>query len=490
LLLVASNGRAATLPTNFSDQLVASGLNAPTAFAFLPDGRALVTEQTTGAIRMVVGSTVTAPLATVPSLNTGPGDERGLLSIAVDPGWPARPYVYVHYSHTSGELRLVRYTGVGTLTGGASTSLALDSLYLVLTAIPDNTPYHNGGTQRFGPDGRLYFSLGEDGSQCSAQDITSMRGCVLRLSVNGLPGGAGGPPNRSVLAPADNPFAGNPNAVAKLVYAFGMRNPFRFQIDRTTGLLYVADVGETGWEEMDEVSAGENEGWAFREGPVSFPTSCTPLSNPVYDPPIDSYDHSEGVVIISAGMYRSAFHSTSWPSSYEGDVLYADYYYGFMRRLHKSGGSWQRIDASGQVGNGYWASGLNTPVDFQWGPDGHLWWLSQGAGELRKIVGSGNVAVEPPGGPARLALAASPNPARGRIELGFDLPTAGRIRIGVYDLAGRRVTLLAEGSRTAGHHALNWDGRDASGRLAPAGIYVVRLEANGSEVTTRITRLD
>jgi glucose/arabinose dehydrogenase len=486
LVFAASTAGAATFPTNFSDQLVASGFNAPTAFAFLPDGRALVTEQTTGAIRMVVNGTTTGALATVPSLNTN-DVERGLLSLAVDPGWPARPYVYMHYTQTDGTMRLVRYSGKGTLTGSGSTNLTLDSLYQILT-LNDNVPQHNGGTLQFGPDGKLYFSVGDDGGSCVAQDRTSLRGCVFRLDVSGLPGGAGGPPPRSQISPSDNPWSGSSDSAERLVYAYGLRNPFRFQIDPATGLLYVADVGETQWEEMDEVGAGENEGWPWREGPVAWMTcSGTP---PTFDPPIDAYDHNEGIVIVSAGVYRRAFHSTAWPGGYDGDVFYADYFLGFMRRLHKNAGTWQRIDPSGQVSNTPWATGLNTPVDFQWGPDGHLWWLSQNAGQLRRIVGSGSVGVDPPVEAARLALAASPNPARGRIDLGFDLPAAGRVRIGVFDLAGRRVVTLAEGWREAGHHTLNWDGRDASGRLAQAGIYVVRLDAGDASVTTRVTRLD
>src|SRR5262245_61440930 len=219
LLLFASTAGAATFPANFSDQLVASGLNAPTAFAFLPDGRALVTEQFTGAIRMVVGGVTTGALVTVPSLN-GTGPERGLLSIAVDPGWPARPYLYVHHTQVFGTMRLIRFTAKGTLTGSGSTDLTLDSLYQVLTGLPDAAPNHNGGGLRFGPDGKLYFSVGDDAGSCLAQDRTSFCGALYRLDVSNLPGGAGGPPPRSDITPADNPFVGSINSVEKLVYAW------------------------------------------------------------------------------------------------------------------------------------------------------------------------------------------------------------------------------------------------------------------------------
>lgn len=487
VLLVAASSHAATLPTNFSDQLVASGLNMPTSLAFLPDGRALVTEQNSGAIRMVVGSTVTGALVIVPSLNTD-GYERGLLSIAVDPQWPSRPYVYVHHTQSGSVMRVVRFTGRGTLSGSGSTNLTLDSLYQVLTGLPDNADNHNGGSLRFGPDGMLYLSVGDDANSCSAQDRTSLRGCVFRMDVRNLPGGAGGPPARSAITPASNPWAGSANSAERLVYAYGLRNPFRFQIDRGSGKLYVGDVGESQWEELDEVTAGENEGWPWREGPDSF-SSCSG-SPGTLDSPIDAYDHGQGVSVIAAGVYRRAFHSTAWPASYEGDVFYADYFSGMMRRLHNNAGSWQRIGPSGQVSNTPWGTGLNTPVDFQWGPDGHLWWLSQENGQLRRIVGTGSVAVDPPGTPSRLTLGAAPNPARGQVDFGFDLPQAGAIRLSVYDLAGRRVALLADEWREAGRHSLAWNGRDVTGRMVQAGIYVARLEAHGAAATTQFARID
>jgi flagellar hook capping protein FlgD len=247
-------------------------------------------------------------------------------------------------------------------------------------------------------------------------------------------------------------------------------------------------VGESFWEELDEVVAGENEGWPWREGFSSWQV-CSGTPGP-FDLPIDVYGHDEGVVIIAAGVYRQAFHSTAWPADYEGNVFYADFYAGFMRRLRNNAGNWERIDPTGQTSSTPWATGLNTPVDFQWGPDGHLWYLSQNAGHLRRIVGSSAIGVEPRVTPSRLALAAMPNPTSGHADLSFDLPAAGQIRIGVYDLAGRRVSVLADEWRDAGRHALKWNGRDAAGRRAPAGIYVVRLEASGSEVTIRVTRID
>jgi glucose/arabinose dehydrogenase len=309
LATIVSPSRAdVALPPGFGDHVVVSGLDQPTAFAFLPDGRAVVTEQLTGAIRLVIGGSLSpTPLATVSGLTTD-GGERGLLAIAIDPGWPARPYVYVHATVTGSKMRLIRYTATGTLTGATSFDLALGSPYLVLDGLADLASNHNGGALRFGTDGRLYYSLGDDADGCQAQDSTTLHGAVLRLDLSGLPAGAGGPPARTALVPADNPWSGGANVNARLEWAYGLRNPFRFVVDSASGLLYLSDVGENTWEELDEITSGFNGGWPFREGPAIYTgASCSEpggVGTGAYDPPIDSYDHGEGVVIIAAAVIR------------------------------------------------------------------------------------------------------------------------------------------------------------------------------------------
>jgi glucose/arabinose dehydrogenase len=483
---VTSAHAATLLPTGFTDQLIANGLSLPTAFAFLPDGRVLVTEQLTGNIRLIVGgTTVAAPVATVSALTTG--DERGLLSIAVDPGWPARPYVYVHHTQTGDVIRVLRFTAAGDLANPASTNLTLGSPYTVIGGLRDNAFNHNGGTLRFGNDGMLYLSLGDDASGCPAQDSTRLVGCILRLKVNNLPAGAGGPPLRSLLEPTDNPFIASPNSDAHLVWAYGLRNPFRIQIDRgSTGVL-VADVGEGTWEELDLIHAGDNGGWPFREGPGDLGWSgCSePSGSGRYAAPIDAYGHDEGLAIIAAGIYRKAFNSPQWPASWDGNAFYADFYGGFLRMLHLGPNGWARATAAGQPDPSYWATGLAQPVDFAWGPDGQLWWLSMWNGELRRISAVSALGV-PPAAPERLALSAAPNPGNGALTLSYDLPRAGHVRLAVYDLSGRRIAALIDGTRPAGSDRVRWSGAGDAGRALPAGVYLARLELDGAAVTRRI----
>src|SRR5262249_3992598 len=157
-----------------------------------------------------------------------------------------------------------------------STSLALGSPYLIFKDILDHQENHNGGTLRFGPDRYLYVSAGDDGSGCNAQDLNLPNGKILRLDVSRIPGAGSGPPPVADITPPDNPIPG-PSADARLVYAWGLRNPFRFTIDPQTGNLYIGDVGLLSWEELDEIvhgDAGRNYGWPVYEGPEA--TNCCP----------------------------------------------------------------------------------------------------------------------------------------------------------------------------------------------------------------------
>src|ERR1043165_7407837 len=162
---------AVGLPTDFMNEVLVSQLNTPTSLAFLPDGRALFTEQKTGYVRMVVNGHLAAtdPEFVVPSVNTD-GYERGLEGIAVDPGWPQRPYVYFHYTRLGGYFRIVRYTVTGDVADPLGGTLSFGAPLLLIDDITDSNPNHNAGCLRFGPDSCLYASLGEDENWCAAAD--------------------------------------------------------------------------------------------------------------------------------------------------------------------------------------------------------------------------------------------------------------------------------------------------------------------------------
>jgi hypothetical protein len=350
---------------------------------------------------MIVNGAIstTDPITTIADVQTS-GNEQGLLGIAIDPNWPARPYVYVYFDRTPGSvIYLAMFTASGDLSNSSSHNLSLGSRYNIITDIPDAADNHNGGTIRFGPDGMLYASLGEDADYCMAQDSTAFRGVILRLSVDSLPGGGSGPASKSALIAPGNPFAG-PDANARLAWAYGLRNPFRFNIDAQTGNLYIADVGQGLWEEVSECAGGENFGWPFREGPASrVVAGCNEpggFGNGSFDAPIAYYNRSGFTAsIVSAGLYRpiNGPNFYNFPAEYDGDYFFIDYYQGFMRRIKKTGGVWGGApDVPGQPDTANWGVGFVSGSDFQVGPDGALYYLLQfvnfqpNSGQFRRIV--------------------------------------------------------------------------------------------------------
>ena len=188
---------------------MASLLDQPVGIAGVPDSptpaspRVVFVEQRTARVRLVVGGTVFL-MGTVPNVvNTG--GERGLLGIALDPAWPARPYLYVHYTdnRSANHIAVSRFTVTGDLAFTGTGSLQFDpaTRYDLLKNLSDNAGNHNGGTVRFGPDGALYVSLGDDATQCPAQVLTFLGGKVLRLDVTRLPATGTGPPPFAILCP-------------------------------------------------------------------------------------------------------------------------------------------------------------------------------------------------------------------------------------------------------------------------------------------------
>lgn len=418
LLLAAGAPAGAVVPTDFADEPVAGGFSSPVGLVFLPDGRALVAELSTAQIRMIRNGVVTT-LATVPNVRIG--SERGLLGIAVDPDWPARPYVYVHStSSLAFEIHISRFTVSGDLenTGTGELAIAASSRYDVLTGLPDDIGIHNGGTVRFGPDRMLYVSLGDDAEACQAQELWALQGKILRLEVSGLPADSGGPPPRSAITPADNPFVNGPSEAERLVWVAGVRNPFRFSVDPQSGRLYVADVGQNEWEEMSEVTAGGwNLGWPWYEGFEPFAT-CVDSVGPAV-PPIHVYDHNRAgqEVIIAGPLYRRpAGASNPFPAAYDGSLFYSEFYKGELVRLTSDGSSWSVAPpVPGQPTPAWWGTGYAFVSDYQIHPDGSVWYTKQSTGEVRRIVSTlPPVSVDPQ-------------------------PRERTVRPGIYDLQGRRV---------------------------------------------------
>jgi glucose/arabinose dehydrogenase len=513
--LPSSHAAAQRVPDGFTVQTLASGLSAPVAFEFLPDGGVLYAEQLTGQVRLFREGSGVQPVAVLSVPDLVAGDERGLLGLALDPAFPDRRYLYVYYNvATPNRIRIARYTLLPDRDLGIGEVMAdPGSRYDLIDDIPDQTPEHNGGTLRFGVDGLLYAGIGEDGTPCAAQDSTSLRGVILRLRTIGLPPGPGRA-FRAQITPADNPFAVAADSNLRLVAALGLRNPFRFQVDPWSGTLVIGDVGENVREEIDLLSPplpgfdgpsraigsgaplGADFGWPWLEGtiPGVHRNDCGPVPAGLTAPAFD-YDRSAqlgGAAIISAGVYRPVSGGArNWAAGYSGDLFASDYYSGALRRITFTGDAWAIAPpVAGQPAAGTWGDGFNEVSDWRLGPDGALWFCRQslgfaaGTGSLGRIAGPGG----PPPPTHALVVEVLGSPAVGSAVFRFAADLARPARLTLHDLSGRIIRRWSsdEFARTLDGLRVNWDGRDAGGDAVRPGLYVARLESGGRTSTVRV----
>lgn len=322
--------RAAGWPTIVLTE-VATGLEAPAHVAHAGDGsgRVFFVEQR-GRIRIWKDGV----LDPVPFLDITDrvlyGGERGLLSVAFPPGFAEKQYFYVNYTRTNGGPSVVARFFV---SAGDPDVADAGSEERLLT-VPQPFSNHNGGQMAFSPvDGHLYVGLGDGGSGNdplnASQNKTNLLGKILRLEVE--------PANGATYAvPTNNPFVGNP-AYRPEIWALGLRNPWRFSFDRLTGDLYIADVGQSEWEEINVQAAGssggENYGWRIMEG--LHCTGLDPCDTNGLTLPAWEYDHTLGCSVSGGEVYRGKV----WSPMY-GTYLYADYCSGRIWGLKQAAGVW------------------------------------------------------------------------------------------------------------------------------------------------------
>ena len=239
-------------------------------------------------------------------------DERGLLGMAFHPDFPTDPRVYLSYTATAGSRLVSRVVEFQTRDGGQTLD-ASSAVTILQVRQPEAN--HNGGNIAFGPDGFLYIGLGDGGGSGDAhgatgngQRLSTLLGKMLRIDVDGTTG-----PTRYAI-PAGNPYAGGAvcnndtgafSANCPEIYAYGFRNPWRWSFDTGSGELWVGDVGQNTWEEVDRISAGGNYGWRCREGAHDFNATCGTDSASAIDP-IAEYSHTFGVAITGGYVYRGS----------------------------------------------------------------------------------------------------------------------------------------------------------------------------------------
>jgi glucose/arabinose dehydrogenase len=385
--------------------------------AFAPDGRIFLWQRK-GIIRIYKnGQLLPDPFIDI-SDHVNVGGDRGLLGIAIDPDLANTGYVYLLYLYepfgdpNSPSARTARLTRVTAdpnnpdvaLPGSETTILGKEGIPPCsqypegADCISDDSNTHTIGTVQIAPDGKLYVGSGDGASPFGvdpfalrAQDLDSLNGKILRINPDGT-------------APIDNPFYDGTSSNQSKVFAYGLRNPFRFTLDPVISEPMIGDVGENAYEEIDR-GRGANFGWPCFEGPYPHPgyqaafQECQDLDPNSVTYPIYSYYHDVGTTVVG-GVYYTA---TEYPVQYQGNFFFGDYSFNWIKRA---------VFDSNQnlISVEDFASEADAPVSFELGPDGWIYYVSITTGELRRIKFNGpfaNASADPTSGYSPLDVAFS-----------------------------------------------------------------------------------
>lgn len=334
LLLVGAKGCGEETPptpappgqqTGVALELVVAGLTFPLGLTAPPGDPRLFVVEKGGAIRIVRDGAPLAPPFLDLSAKVSRGSEQGLLGLAFDPAYATTGRFFVNYTDTDGNTRIAAYRVSSDADRADPASEA------ILLTIEQPYSNHNGGGLAFGPDGFLYVGMGDGGSGGdplgNGQDRSDLLGSLLRLDVSGA----------GYAIPPDNPFAGEQGARGEL-WDYGLRNPWRFSFDRSTGDLYIADVGQSEREEIDVAprasggGRGLNYGWNRMEGSVCYGGGSCASTGLVL--PVTEYSHDQGCSVTGGYVYRGAA-----VPAIAGHYFYADYCQGWVRSFRYQNGA-------------------------------------------------------------------------------------------------------------------------------------------------------
>jgi glucose/arabinose dehydrogenase len=377
LILEPLEARAllATLPAGFAETVVASNLSDATAMEIGPNGDVWVLEQGGAVKRFRPGSTTADVVGNLSTLGLSSVGERGVLGIAFDPQYAINKRVYLYYTATQPAIhnRISRFTVIDSSAAdyyfaGASTSgdagasgTPTQTIVLELDNLSGATN-HNGGAIHFGPDGKLYAAVGDNANSANAQTLANLHGKILRMNSDGT-------------APADNPFFGQATGKNQLIWALGLRNPYTFAFQPGTGRMFINDVGQTEWEEINDGIAGSNYGWPRFEGNEIF--SGTTLGPGTYQPPVYAYPHGGGTFagfsITGGAFYNPAVQQ--FPTEYVGDYFFGDYVNDWIN---------VRDAATGNVTR--FATNTLGLVDLRVASDGSLYYVARNINQVLRVT--------------------------------------------------------------------------------------------------------
>ena len=408
-----------------------------------------------------------------------PNGEYGLLGLAFHPDYAENGTFFVNYVTTQGEIKTHISKYQVSESNPDSADEATETILLEVDQILSN---HNAGMLNFGNDGYLYASLGDGGWQypngppdpgATAQDLTKLLGSFLRLDVDN--------PADSLAygIPPDNPFVGNDQGYREEIFAYGFRNPWRFNIDRVTGKIWVGDVGFASWEEIDIVESGKNYGWSQTEG-----MECRPGVNcdiEKYEPPIYVYANGTvGCAITGGAVYRGQGRP-----ELVGKYIYGDWCEGLIWSLEDNG-------------DGSYTNTLLTDEDIRisaFGQDENyeLYVIALDFFNPTKIYKFQAVptSIEESDQMTKTfsLLPNYPNPFNLSTSIPYKLETKTDYELAIYDMTGSRVRLLESGHKAPGKYTSVWNGRNDKGEVVGSGVYAIRLKSGNRQVLRKATLL-
>jgi len=396
-----------TYAQTVSVELFKDGFSNPIDIQNAGDDRLFIVEQG-GKIKIL---NTDATVNTTPFLNISSsissGGERGLLGLAFHPDYLNNGYFFVNYSNSSGDTQVSRFT-----VDGSDPNIADPASELQIITIDQPYSNHNGGCVKFGSDGYLYIGMGDGGSagdpENRAQNLMELLGKMLRIDINNTAGA------NNYAIPADNPFIADPNALDE-IWAYGLRNPWRFSFDEVDNSLWIADVGQNQLEEVNKVSntlAGANYGWRCYEGSQPYNNNdCPPSSELTF--PVAQYNHSVGNSITGGYVYHGTIYS-----DLVDHYIFADIG-GMIATVDSNGANFIN---HGDLG-GFWVSfGLDINKEM---------YVADISGGIHKIIGG---AIFDLIDTSKDAISLTPNPAKDSISIAISNHQLSAVTI--YDLKG------------------------------------------------------
>ncbi len=389
------------------------------------------------------------------------GGEQGLLGLAFHPNYKQNGYFFVNYTTSNPRRTIIaRYkVSANDINKADPTS---ETIFLEVEQPYSN---HNGGQITFGPDGYLYNSFGDGGSGGdplgNGQNLSTLLGSIIRIDVDTPT------QNAQYSTPSDNPFLNTPNARPE-IYAYGLRNVWRFSFDKITGTLWAADVGQNLWEEVDLIEKGKNYGWNIMEGFHCY--NSQQCNQEGLELPIWEYGHNfaGGYSITGGFVYRGSNAEEIY-----GKYIFADFV---------SGNIWALTKTDNSVSNELLFETNYSISTFGIDEKNDLYFADYNSGKLFRMIGEKTTSVGSTNQPSFRLKQNYPNPFNPETKIDFSLNNVENIKFEIFNSLGQLVQTLLDDEIIAGNYSLTWNANNFS-----SGTYFYRISSNRFSLIKKMT---